>query len=83
VLHGSATIASATGIIAEIFDGTIDQARLTLRRLARAHGVTVSAHAAAIVAAYDGDPAADLTTHELLAPPPQLLPPTLITPREH
>ena len=47
-------------------------------RLARAHGVTVSAHAAAIVAAYDRDPTADLTAQELMATPPQLRPPTSI-----
>ena len=81
VLQGSATIASATGIVAETFGSTIEQARLTLNRVARAHGVTVSSHAAAIVAAYDRDPSADLAAHALLTTPPQLLPPTAITPR--
>lgn len=81
VLQGSATIASAIGIVAETFGGTIDEARLTLNRLARAHGVTVSAHAAAIVSAYDRDPRADLAAHDLLTTPPQLRPPTSITPR--
>lgn len=81
VLQGSATIASATGIVAETLGSTIEQARLTLNRLARAHGVTVSAHAADIVAAYDRDPSADLAAHALLTTPPQLLPPTAIKPR--
>lgn len=81
VLQGSATIATAIGLIAEALGGSIDQARLTLNRLARAHGVTVSAHAAAVVAAYDRDPAADLAAHELLSTPPQLRPPTSIKSR--
>jgi hypothetical protein len=81
VLQGSATIATATGIIAETLGGTVDQARLTLHRLARAHGVTVSAHAAAVLAAYDRDPTADLAAHDLLSTPPQLRPPTSITQR--
>lgn len=81
VLEGSATIATATGIIAETLGGTIDQARLTLSRLARAHGVTVTTHAAAVLAAYDRDPVADLAAHELLSTPPQLRPPTTISPR--
>ncbi|MCV7048395.1 GAF domain-containing protein [Mycobacterium frederiksbergense] len=82
VLQGSATIASAIGILAETLGATIDEGRLTLNRLARAHGVTVGAHAAAIVAAYDGDPGADLAAHDLLTTPPQLRPPTSIAPRQ-
>jgi hypothetical protein len=81
VLRGTATIATATGLIAETLGGSIDDARLTLNRLARAHGVTVSAHAAAVVAVYDRDPGADLAVHELLSTPPQLRSPTSIKPR--
>jgi hypothetical protein len=74
LLQGSTTIAATIGIIAETLGGTTEQARLTLNRLARAHGVTVSAHAAAILAAYDRDPSADLTANELLSVPPELRP---------
>lgn len=79
LLEGTTTIAGATGVLAESLGLTIEQARLTLRRLARAHGVTVTAHAAAILAAYDRDPGAGIATHELLSVP-QLGPPTPIRP---
>ncbi len=78
LLQGTSTIASAIGIVAEHLGGTAEQARLTLHRLARAHGVTVSSHAAAIVAAHDSDPTTELTATGLLIPPPALRPPTRI-----
>jgi hypothetical protein len=81
LLQGSTAIAETIGIIAETLGGTIEQARLTLNRLARAHGVTVSAHAAAILAAHNQDPTADLSAHALFTIPPQLLPPTPIKSR--
>jgi GAF domain-containing protein len=81
LLDGSSTIAAVIGILAETLGSTVEQARLTLHRLARAHGVTVSKHAAAIRAAYDRDPAGNLTTHELLTTPQQLRPPTSIQSR--
>lgn len=79
LLEGTTTVAAAIGILAQTLGGTIDEARLRLLRLARAHGVTVTAHASAIVIAHDLDPAADLTASGLLTPS-EPRPPTRIHP---
>jgi hypothetical protein len=80
LMEGSTTIAAAIGILAQTLGGTVDEARLRLHRLARAHGVTVTAHAAAILTAHDRSPTADLTASGLLSAPPELSPPTRISP---
>ncbi|WP_280293980.1 hypothetical protein [Nocardia abscessus] len=77
VLHGSTVIATAIGILAEYFDLDIDSARARLLRLARAHQVTPTAHAAAIVEAQNSSPA-DPGTAAALHLPPDLAPPTHI-----
>ena len=80
LMEGTTTIAAAIGIVAQTLGGTVDNARIRLNRLARAHGVTVSAHAAAILAAHDDDPSADLASSELLTGPTEPGPPTRIGP---
>jgi GAF domain-containing protein len=74
LLQGTVTIATATGIIAEVSAITPVQARLQLHRLARAHGVTVTTHAEAIVNAHNSNPRALVETG-VLTRPPGLLPP--------
>ncbi len=74
LLQGTVVIATATGLIAELFGTDAAEARLQLRRLARAHEVTVTAHAAALVATHDRDPQ-HLKRSDLLAPPEVLPPP--------
>ncbi|HEY9315693.1 hypothetical protein [Williamsia sp.] len=49
VLEGTTLVATAVGIIAQVRDSDIDEARLTLMRLARARGVTPTEHARAIL----------------------------------
>ncbi|PYE17389.1 GAF domain-containing protein [Williamsia limnetica] len=59
VLEGTTIIATATGMLAQARGLDLDTARLTLIRLARAHGVTSTAHAREILAAqrrYPTDP---------------------------
>lgn len=61
VLEGTTVIATAVGMLAQARGLEVDQARWTLTRLARAHGVTPTAHARAIIAAqrrHPRDPAA-------------------------
>jgi hypothetical protein len=77
LLQSTIAIAAAIGILAQTFGSTAEEARLRLHRLARAHAVTVSSHAEAIVTAHDNDPAA-LTASGLLIAPPDLLPPPRI-----
>lgn len=64
-------IASATGIIAQALGLEPGHARLALHRMARAHQSTVTAHAQAIVAAFDRDPAS-IGSSGLLAAPSEL-----------
>lgn len=77
LLQGSAQIATAIGILAEVGGGTPAQARQRLHRLARAHGVTVIGHAVAIVSDYNNDPRG-IGTSRLLRPPPDYLAPPRI-----
>lgn len=59
VLEGTTIIATAVGMLAEARGLDLEEARLTLTRLARAHGVTATGHAKAILAAqrrYPSDP---------------------------
>ena len=74
VLQGTVTIATATGIVAELADLDVPQARLHLHRLARTHQATVGSYAERIATAYNSDPA-QFATSELLAPPDVLPPP--------
>ncbi|MGS2810573.1 ANTAR domain-containing protein [Nocardia sp. MW-W600-9] len=74
VLDGTAVVATAVGILAEYFDLDLDAARAQLRRLARAHRTTATAHARSIVAAQKSYPA-DLGTAPALHFPADLLPP--------
>ncbi|MET0700021.1 MAG: ANTAR domain-containing protein [Mycobacterium sp.] len=74
LLEGRVTIASATGILSEVLDLDVTQARLALHRLAHAHGRSVSAHARAVVTGYNASPTtADASAG--WARPPELLPP--------
>ena len=57
VLEGTSVVATAIGIIAEYRGIEIVEARHHLTRLARAHGVTVTAHARSVVAAQNSSPA--------------------------
>jgi hypothetical protein len=77
LLKGTVAIATATGLITEIFGIEPAQARLQLHRLARAHQSTVTTHAEKIIAAHDNDPrrirrSGLLTAPEDLAPPPHI-----------
>ena len=71
LLRGTVAIAIATGLIAELSDVEPARARLHLQRLARAHQVTVTTHADAIVTAYNEDPHGFTASSLLAAPPPQ------------
>jgi hypothetical protein len=71
VLEGTTIVATAIGIIAEHRHLQIVEARHLLTRLARAHGVTVTAHARAVVSAQDSSPE-DLHSTGVLVPPPDL-----------
>lgn len=77
LLQGAVAIATATGIMAELSDIDAFHARLHLRRLARAHGVTVSDHAQALIEEYNRDPRR-VQHSGLLATPGPLPPPPLI-----
>jgi hypothetical protein len=74
VLYGTTMIATAAGILTEYFDLDIETARKRLIRLARAHGVTPTAQAAAIVRAQETSPA-DPGATAALHPPRDLTPP--------
>jgi hypothetical protein len=74
LLHGTVTIATATGILAELSGAEPASARLHLHRLARAHNNTVTAHAEAIVAAHNHAPDR-LRSSGLLSAPGELPPP--------
>ncbi|MFI9536201.1 hypothetical protein ACIG56_23485 [Nocardia fusca] len=74
VLYGTTMIATAAGIVAEYFDLDIETARKRLIRLARAHGVTPTAQAAAIVRGQETSPA-DPGATAALHPPRDLTPP--------
>lgn len=74
LLHGITAIATATGIVAEILQLDVDDARKHLHRLARSHGRTVSAHAHAVLAAQRNHPDNAAVTG-VLQPPPDLIPP--------
>jgi GAF domain-containing protein len=56
LLDGRVTIASAIGILSEVLDLGVEEARLALTRLARAHGSSVSAHAREVVDGHNADP---------------------------
>jgi hypothetical protein len=56
LLRGVTTVASATGILAEVLGLDVDEAQRELGRLARANGVTMSAYGRIIVEAHDRDP---------------------------
>lgn len=56
VLEGTSVVSTAIGIIAEYRGIGIVEARHHLTRLARAHGVTVTAHARSVVAAQNSSP---------------------------
>jgi ANTAR domain-containing protein/GAF domain-containing protein len=77
VLRDGTVIATATGIIAEVFGLDFDHARLRLRQLAREHGVTLTAHARAIVDTHDAGPHASATA-AVFQKPPDLAPPRRI-----
>lgn len=77
VLDGTTVIATAVGILAEYFALDIDHARSRLYQLARAHRVSPSVHAAAIVDAqarfpHDAGRSAALHLPAGLAPPPHI-----------
>ena len=55
-LDGSVMIAWATGILAEVLDIDVGDARLALNRLADAHGRSVSAHVCNVVEAHNDNP---------------------------
>ncbi|GAA5073888.1 ANTAR domain-containing protein [Nocardia iowensis] len=74
VLHGTTVIAAAVGVLAEYFDLNIAAARHYLVRLARAHGVTPTDHARAIVEAQNAAPQ-DPGAAGILHAPPDLAPP--------
>lgn len=58
LLAGSMTIASATGLLAEVLGVHVEEARWVLLRSARAQGVSMTAHARVIVDSHNGDPSA-------------------------
>jgi GAF domain-containing protein len=58
LLDGGRLIASATGMLAEVLNVDVAQARRALARLARAYGVSVTAHSRVIVEAHNRDPLA-------------------------
>ncbi|MCW2689363.1 MAG: hypothetical protein JWR37_4253 [Mycobacterium sp.] len=68
-LQGTLLITTAIGVIAEHLRLDAGAARLTLRRLARAHRVTVTAHARAVIDAHNADPQASGATG-VFGPPP-------------
>ncbi len=77
VLQGTVTIATATGIVAELADLDVAAARLQLHRLARAHQATVGSYAERIVTAFNSDPerlasSGLLALPEVLPPPPHI-----------
>lgn len=74
LLRGTVAIATATGLIAELTSVDPAVARRQLQRLARAHRVTVTKHAEAIVNAHNADPSG-VTRSPLLATPSSPPPP--------
>lgn len=74
LLKGTVAIATATGIIAQVFGIAPQEARLRLHRLARAHGRTLTVHAEHIVAAHDRAPQ-QISRSNLLAQPAEAAPP--------
>lgn len=56
LLDRSATVAAATGMIAEVLGLDVDEARRTLVRLAQSHGTNDADYARRIVEAHDADP---------------------------
>jgi GAF domain-containing protein len=74
LLEGRLVIASATGILSEMLDLDVDEARRALSRLARAHGRSVSAHARAVVGGHNENPE-NAGVGNVWAQPPELLPP--------
>ncbi|WP_188492825.1 GAF domain-containing protein [Williamsia phyllosphaerae] len=78
VLEGSASMAFAIGIIAAARGIDPDAARQELTRLARAHDVTTTEHATAIVAGHDSAPG-DPTAGGTLIPPAVPDPPRYFT----
>ncbi|WP_107656994.1 ANTAR domain-containing protein [Nocardia suismassiliense] len=77
VLDGTKVIAVAIGILVEQLGLDVEQARLTLVRLARVHGVTPTEQARAIIAGQDAYPA-DPARSGALHPPADLAPPRRI-----
>ncbi|MEV0432272.1 GAF and ANTAR domain-containing protein [Nocardia sp. NPDC050413] len=77
VLDGTSVIATAVGILAEYFDLDLDAARGRLRKLARAHQITPTAQAAAVVEAQNADPT-DPGIAPALHLPEEPVPPTRI-----
>jgi GAF domain-containing protein len=75
LLEGRVAIASASGILAEVLDLDVRPARLTLNRLARAHGRSVSAHAREIVNRHNADPSRSSPAASWARPPDLLAPP--------
>ncbi len=66
VLDGTSVVATAVGVLAEYFDVDPDVAHVRLRRLARAHQVTPTVQAIAVVNAqnkYPRDPGTDAALH--------------------
>ncbi|MEV6661390.1 GAF domain-containing protein [Nocardia fluminea] len=74
VLDGTSVVATAVGILAEYFDLDLDAARARLRRLARAHQLTPTEQATAIVSAQNRNPR-DPGTDPALHFPADLTPP--------
>jgi hypothetical protein len=74
VLQGTIVINTATGIVAQTLGLSVGEARLRLIRLARAHGVTVTEHARAIVDAQNDQPS-NPGALGVFEPPPDLTPP--------
>jgi hypothetical protein len=77
VLEGTTVIATAVGILAQARALEVAQARLTLTRLARAHGTTPTAHARAIIAAQRRHPR-DPGSAGVFDPPQLPVPPRLV-----
>jgi hypothetical protein len=75
LLGGATAVATATGILAEVLDVDIDEARGELSRLARAHGARVTAYGRVIVEAHDRDPS---DPEPGWSRPPELPPPPRI-----
>jgi hypothetical protein len=79
VLEGTTIVATAIGIIAEYRSLEIVEARRYLTRLARAQGVTVTAHARSVVAAQNNSPGDLAATGVFSAPADPSAPPRIDT----